>query len=85
MAAQAAADQPAAAQDDAVVTPPDMVSDVARPMVQRVRAEAVSLLQLVRDLVFWAREEEMQFAANFFATAIPGSVPAKTNTRSVSL
>ena len=49
MAAQTAADQPAAAQDDAVVTPPDMVSDVARPMVQRVRAEAVSLLQLVRD------------------------------------
>ena len=49
MAAQAAADQSAPAQDDAVVTPPDMVSDVARPMVQRVRAEAVSLLQLVRD------------------------------------
>ena len=30
----------------------------------------LSVLQLVLDLVFWAREEEMQFAANFFAMAI---------------
>jgi hypothetical protein len=30
----------------------------------------VTVLQLVLDLVFWAREEEMQFAANFFAIAI---------------
>ena len=28
------------------------------------------ILQLVLDLVFWAREEEMQFAAQFFAMAI---------------
>jgi len=30
----------------------------------------LTVLQLVLDLVFWAREEEMQFAANFFAMAI---------------
>ena len=54
-----------------------MLSDLGRPLQPtqaRVAGEYWQLLllvlQLVLDLVFWAREEEMQFAANFFAIAI---------------
>ncbi|WP_052034237.1 flagellar hook-length control protein FliK [Sphingobium lactosutens] len=49
VASQAAVVPPAIDIAEPVVAQPDRPSDAARPMVQRVRAEAVSLLQLVRD------------------------------------
>ena len=49
VASQAAVVSPAIDVDEPVAAQPDRPSDAARPMVQRVRAEAVSLLQLVRD------------------------------------
>lgn len=49
VASQTNALPPAIDIAEPVAAQPDIPSDAARPMVQRVRAEAVSLLQLVRD------------------------------------
>ena len=85
VASQAAVVSPAIDVDEPVAAQPDRPSDAARPMVQRVRAEAVSLLQLVRDQMTGraaapveARGDDQRTVANDTASVAAASPTASS-------